>query len=261
MTGDCSYLLNLWIPVAVGKGEERFYYEWSQVRPQNRTWSFRLIQVWEIIEIRWPGPGTRTSSPVPPFTGQPLGGVSQVGTGSPFHTPSPYHAFLNAQSSSSGGFCEICRGYGDPPRHYPVLQKYSSVPNTMYYEFCHSSGYNTDKCRALDALVDRLDRSSFRIADGSMTQGGGHDRGGGGGFRGVWARGRGGPPRCFNCNEVGHIAWDCPLPRRPWCSHCRVNTHSTEDCPELIAKWEDRNRQHADNLINSKPRLNFKEDS
>jgi hypothetical protein len=37
----------------------------------------------------------------------------------------------------------------------------------------------------------------------------------------------------------GHIARDCPLLRHPWCSHCRNNTHATEDFLELIAKWED----------------------
>jgi hypothetical protein len=31
--------------------------------------------------------------------------------------------------------------------------------------------------------------------------------------------------------------------RRPWCAHCRNNTHATEDFPELIVKWEDRARK------------------
>jgi hypothetical protein len=39
--------------------------------------------------------------------------------------------------------------------------------------------------------------------------------------------------------------------RWPWCSHCRTNGHATEDCPELIAKWEDRVCQQGNNLISS----------
>jgi hypothetical protein len=60
-----------------------------------------------------------------------------------------------------------------------------------------------------------------------------------------------GSSRCYNCNEQGHLAKDCPHPRRPWFSHCRNNGHATEDCPELIAKWEDRVLQQGYNLISS----------
>jgi hypothetical protein len=42
---------------------------------------------------------------------------------------------------------------------------------------------------------------------------------------------------------------DCPHLRWPWCSHCKTNRHTTEDCPELIANWEDRVRQRGNNLI------------
>ena len=49
------------------------------------------------------------------------------------------------------------------------------------------------------------------------------------------------------------MAREFPLPRRPWCSQCWVNAHTTEDCPELIKKWEERARQRGANLINSEP--------
>jgi hypothetical protein len=45
------------------------------------------------------------------------------------------------------------------------------------------------------------------------------------------------------------------FPRRPWCAHCRNNTHSTEDCPDLISKWEDHARKRGANLINYEPRF------
>jgi hypothetical protein len=48
-----------------------------------------------------------------------------------------------------------------PPQHFPILQKYSPTPNTLYYELCGSPTHNTNQCHALDALVDRLDRSTF----------------------------------------------------------------------------------------------------
>lgn len=40
------------------------------------------------------------------------------------------------------------------------------------------------------------------------------------------------------------------LPRRPLCCQCRVNTHATKDCLELIARWEECNQQREVNLIN-----------
>jgi hypothetical protein len=52
-----------------------------------------------------------------------------------------------------------------------------------------------------------------------------------------------GPIHCYNCDEQGNIARDFPLPRRPWCAHCRNNTHTTEDFPDLISKWEDHARK------------------
>jgi hypothetical protein len=62
-----------------------------------------------------------------------------------------------------------------------------------------------------------------------------------------------GPTHCYNCDEQGNLTRDCPLLRRPWCAHCRNNTHATEDYPELISKWEDHVRQCGDNLINFEP--------
>jgi hypothetical protein len=180
----------------------------------------------------------------------PTGGVAQVSTNLPFHNPTPYHAFPGGQAAPTTEYCEICRTHGHGPRQCPIMQKYSTVPNTVHCEFCASTTHTTNQCRALDALADRLDRTTFRVNEN--PQGPGRGRGGGarGDFRGGRTGGRG-PRRCYNCDEKGHLARDCPHPRRPWCSHCRTNGHTTEDCPELIAKWEDRVRQRGTNLISS----------
>jgi hypothetical protein len=41
--------------------------------------------------------------------------------------------------------------------------------------------------------------------------------------------------------------------------HNRNNGHATEDCPELITKWEDRVRQHIDNHISSELKRGLRE--
>jgi hypothetical protein len=180
----------------------------------------------------------------------PMGGVVQVSMNSSFHNPTPYHAFPGGQAAPTMEYCEICRIHGHGPRQCPIMQKYSTVPNTVHCEFCASTMHTTNQCRALDALADRLDRTTFRVNENPQGPGRGRGGGAGGDFRGGRTGGRG-PSRCYNCDEQGHLARDCPHPRRPWCSHCRTNGHATEDCPELIAKWEDRVRQRGTNLISS----------
>ena len=73
-------------------------------------------------------------------------------------------------------------------------------------------------------------------------------------MRGGRVGGRG-PIRCYNCDQEGHVAREYPLPKIPLCSQCRVNTHATEDCLELIKRWEERARQRGVNLVNAEPRI------
>lgn len=104
-----------------------------------------------------------------------------------------------------------------------------------------------------------MERTSFRVADNSPPQGGG-DRGQGGGYRrgyrGGRSCGRTEPFRCYNCDEVGHITRDCPLPRRPRCNHCQTTGNAIEDCTDFIERLEAWARQINTNMVNSKPRLN-----
>lgn len=41
--------------------------------------------------------------------------------------------------------------------------------------------------------------------------------------------------RCYNCNTNGHIARDCPKPRKP-CSGCQSTAHTRSRCPEKLAQ-------------------------
>jgi hypothetical protein len=42
--------------------------------------------------------------------------------------------------------------------------------------------------------------------------------------------------------QVENLVDGSPLPKRTWCSYFMVNTHATEECHDLIAKWDDQNK-------------------
>jgi hypothetical protein len=51
----------------------------------------------------------------------PTGGVVQVSMNSPFHHPTPYHAFPGGQVAPTTEYCEICRIHGHGPRQCPIM--------------------------------------------------------------------------------------------------------------------------------------------
>jgi hypothetical protein len=99
------------------------------------------------------GPPQNSMGPSP----IPTGGVVQLSTNLPFHTPTMYHTFPGNQEASSVEYCEICLIYGHGKRQCPIIQKFSKVPNTVHCEFYASTTCYTNQCRALYALVDGLD--------------------------------------------------------------------------------------------------------
>jgi hypothetical protein len=144
-------------------------------------------------------------------------------------------------------YCEIFQTHGNAPRQCPIMQNYMTSPNTIHCELCASMTHATNQCRALDALADRLDQTTFRVNTTSQGPERGKGGGAGGGFRGGRNGGRG-SNRCYNCNEQGHFSRDFPHPIWPWFSYYRGNGHATEYYLELIVKWEDRVRQRGENL-------------
>jgi hypothetical protein len=87
----------------------------------------------------------------------PMGGFLQVSTNLPFQNPTPYHDFPGGQEAPTNEYCEILQTHGHGPRQFPIMKKYSTVPNTIQCEFYASTTHTTNQCRALDALADRLD--------------------------------------------------------------------------------------------------------
>lgn len=85
--------------------------------------------------------------------------------------------FLNKQGMSPNEYYEICHTYRHSHRLYPILKNYSNVPNNMLYEFFGSPIHHTNQCRALDALTNPLDCTTFWVNEFSHGRGGTIHRG------------------------------------------------------------------------------------
>jgi hypothetical protein len=72
--------------------------------------------------------------------------------------------------------------------------------------------HSTNQCRALDALADIFDRTSFNVNETPQGPGRGQGGGAGGDFIGGRTRGRG-TSICYKCDDQGHMDRDCPQPR------------------------------------------------
>jgi hypothetical protein len=79
------------------------------------------------------------------------------------------------------------------------------MPNTIHCEVFGSATHATNQFRAFDALIDRLDRMTFRVNETPQGLRRGLGSRGGCGFRGERNGGRG-PGQCYNCDEQGHMA-------------------------------------------------------
>jgi hypothetical protein len=150
--------------------------------------------------------------------------------------------------SGQSEWCEICRQWGHVPPHFPTLQKYQATNHTPFCEFCKSIGHDINSCRSLQMMQDNT-QDAFWVQEEQK-----------GGEHGVTIE-----EDIKEDLEVGmdmvmdedmveevedpphaSIAVRLVMSHGSALSHmCSVHTcyspkHVTEDCPDLLKKWEDK---------------------
>jgi hypothetical protein len=116
-------------------------------------------------------------------------------------------------------------------------------------------GHEDKDCRAFNLIREhtsymykiREENATIEVR-GQYNNQIGSNQGNQGGFgrgqeRENFERGERGPIICYNCNQPGHLAWDFQNPYIT-CTYCRVLEHATEDCPQLLEKWQSRGNQN-----------------
>jgi hypothetical protein len=79
------------------------------------------------------------------------------------------HGSRNAKSITNRGlWCEICKKQGHDPYHFPMMQKYQTVPKSSYCNFCKSVGHDDKDCRTMDLMRERTS-DAYRVQAEMMT--------------------------------------------------------------------------------------------
>jgi hypothetical protein len=69
---------------------------------------------------------------------------------------------------TGGPWCEICKTHGHDPYHFPMMQKYQTVPKNAYCTFCKSVGHDDKDCRTMDLMRERTS-DTYRVQEEMMT--------------------------------------------------------------------------------------------
>jgi hypothetical protein len=67
-----------------------------------------------------------------------------------------------------GLWCEIFKKRGHDPYHFPMMQKYQTVPKSSYCNFCKSVGHDDKDSITMELMRERTSYA-YRVQDEMMT--------------------------------------------------------------------------------------------
>jgi hypothetical protein len=69
---------------------------------------------------------------------------------------------------TGGLWCEICKKQGHDPYHYPMMEKYQTVPKSSYFKFFKSIAHDDKDCGTMD-LMREITLYTYRVQEEMMT--------------------------------------------------------------------------------------------
>jgi hypothetical protein len=61
-----------------------------------------------------------------------------------------------------GTWCEICKTHGHDMYHFPMMQKYKTIPKSSYCNFFKSVGHDDKDCRMME-LMREITLDTYRV--------------------------------------------------------------------------------------------------
>jgi hypothetical protein len=65
-------------------------------------------------------------------------------------------------------WCNICNMHEHDPYHFPMMQKYKTVPKSSYCNFFKSMGHDDKDCRTME-MMREITSYTYRVQEKMMT--------------------------------------------------------------------------------------------
>jgi hypothetical protein len=70
--------------------------------------------------------------------------------------------------SIGGPWCHICKIHEHDPYHFPMMQKYKTIPKISYCKFYKLVGHDDKDCRTMELMRER-NLDTYRVQEEMMT--------------------------------------------------------------------------------------------
>jgi hypothetical protein len=70
---------------------------------------------------------------------------------------------------SGGPWCDICKTHGNDIYHFPLMNKYQTVPKSTFCKFCKLDGHKDKDCGNLEMMKEMI-ADTYMVQDEHVTR-------------------------------------------------------------------------------------------